>query len=134
MSKAPADTASSPDAEEDEVEEAEEPVNKQATIEPPENDTPKEVAGYVRRMLNETQVKVLYHHGWCKKCFLCVEACPRKALAAGDWGYPILAFPERCVACGMCEYSCPDLAVTVLEAKRRAASKAAHKGLEPQGE
>jgi len=96
----------------------------QSSIEPPKNDTPGEVTKYLRRMLDETECKVLHYQGWCKKCMLCIDVCPRKALAQDEKGFPHLAFPERCVACGMCEYTCPDMAVTVLELKRKAAKKA----------
>jgi NAD-dependent dihydropyrimidine dehydrogenase PreA subunit len=62
---------------------------------------------------DKAQDKVHIYKRWCKACEICVEFCPRKALAMGEDGYPELAFPERCNLCGLCQYRCPDFAVAV---------------------
>jgi 2-oxoglutarate ferredoxin oxidoreductase subunit delta len=57
----------------------------------------------------------------CKGCFLCIRACPVKALeedaASNSTGtYPSrLAHPEKCIACGSCFEVCPDVCIEVYE-------------------
>jgi len=48
---------------------------------------------------------------WCKGCEICVEFCPKDALAMDEMEKANLAFPEKCDGCGMCELRCPDLAI-----------------------
>jgi len=50
---------------------------------------------------------------WCKGCEICVEFCPKDALAMDEMEKANLAFPEKCDGCGMCELRCPDLAIEV---------------------
>jgi 2-oxoglutarate ferredoxin oxidoreductase subunit delta len=59
--------------------------------------------------------KVSFFPAWCKRCGNCVEFCPRKALDHDEWGYPLLARPEACTVCGLCEMLCPDFAISVGE-------------------
>ncbi len=49
---------------------------------------------------------------WCKKCGLCFEFCARKVFETDSLGRPFVAHPEKCVGCGMCDYRCPDFAIT----------------------
>ena len=58
---------------------------------------------------------VTFRTQWCKKCGICVEICPKKALAIGSREYPELANPEACTRCKLCEMMCPDFAITVAE-------------------
>ncbi len=48
---------------------------------------------------------------WCKACRLCIVFCPRKVFKQDEFGRPIIANPENCIACHMCEYRCPDFAL-----------------------
>ncbi len=63
--------------------------------------------------------KVSFYPAWCKRCGNCVAFCPRKALAKDEWGYPLLANPDRCTSCGLCEMLCPDFALSVGESGAR---------------
>lgn len=72
--------------------------------------------------------KVSFYSAWCKRCGNCVAFCPRQALAKDEWGYPVLANPERCTTCGLCEMLCPDFALSVGEAPAQPGAAAAPKG------
>lgn len=60
---------------------------------------------------------------WCKKCGICVEFCPRKALAMGGKEYPELSQPDACTYCRLCEIICPDFAVTVAQRPSKAVAQ-----------
>jgi len=54
---------------------------------------------------------------WCKGCGLCIAICPKKVL---EFNERVKSEPVRmddCIGCHQCENICPDLAVTVKEAK-----------------
>jgi len=48
---------------------------------------------------------------WCKRCFICIEACPQQALEITSEG--VVEIEGRCIRCGLCERQCPDLAIEV---------------------
>jgi 2-oxoglutarate ferredoxin oxidoreductase subunit delta len=48
---------------------------------------------------------------WCKGCGICVEFCPKGALAMDEIEKARLIHPKKCNSCGMCELRCPDLAI-----------------------
>jgi len=56
----------------------------------------------------------------CKGCYLCIEACPKDAIAISESPnaagcYPVMQLPDGvCTACGQCALVCPDAAITVL--------------------
>lgn len=66
--------------------------------------------------------------GLCKGCGLCIEKCPKKALAWSDvlgvYGTPSVEVNELCIACGICASFCPDCAILV-QNKAKMAKEAA---------
>jgi len=56
--------------------------------------------------------KVRWNPDWCKRCHICVEACPRQALILRDDAIIQL---ESCDRLGLCQRLCPDLAIEVIE-------------------
>ncbi|MBN2383015.1 4Fe-4S binding protein [bacterium] len=52
---------------------------------------------------------------WCKSCEICVEFCPTHVLEMQGF-YPVVAHIDQCTACMLCEYRCPDFAITVEKA------------------
>jgi 2-oxoglutarate ferredoxin oxidoreductase subunit delta len=58
----------------------------------------------------------------CKKCYICVEFCPRGAIRGGEDGFPVVD-EEKCNQCGLCEMYCPDFAIQVKPKKEKAAHR-----------
>ena len=65
--------------------------------------------------------KVFIHRDLCKACYLCIRACPVKALDKdsslnSSGSYPVkFALEEKCIACGNCYEVCPDVCIEVYE-------------------
>jgi len=55
---------------------------------------------------------ITINNAWCKSCEICVEFCPTRVLEMKGF-YPIVVDLEKCTACMLCEYRCPDFAITV---------------------
>lgn len=55
----------------------------------------------------------------CKSCSLCIEKCPVKCLSPdesvmGHFGQPSVKCEiEKCIQCGTCEKTCPEMAIRV---------------------
>jgi 2-oxoglutarate ferredoxin oxidoreductase subunit delta len=60
--------------------------------------------------------KIRWNPDWCKRCHICVEACPRQALVLRDDAISQL---EGCDQTGICQRLCPDLAIEVIEPKAK---------------
>jgi ferredoxin len=56
--------------------------------------------------------KIRWNPNWCKRCYICVEACPKQALVLCDDAIVQL---EGCDQAGLCQRLCPDLAIEVIE-------------------
>jgi 2-oxoglutarate ferredoxin oxidoreductase subunit delta len=54
---------------------------------------------------------IVVYHGWCKACGICVEFCPTHVLERGQGGYAVVAHPNKCISCDLCELLCPDFAI-----------------------
>ena len=64
----------------------------------------------------------------CKACGICIELCPDKVFDRDKLGYPVLARPEECSQCLLCEVHCPDFAIEVRRRGRKATGKPAAGG------
>ncbi len=60
--------------------------------------------------------KLRWNPDWCKRCHICVEACPKQALVLRDDAIVQL---ETCDRTGICEMLCPDLAIELIEPKTK---------------
>ncbi len=58
--------------------------------------------------------KLRWNPDWCKRCHICVEACPRQALVLRDDAIIQL---EGCDGTGICQMLCPDLAIELIKPK-----------------
>ena len=65
--------------------------------------------------------KIVIDRELCKGCFLCIRACPVKALQADtqlntSGSYPAkFVLAEKCIACGNCYEVCPDVCIEIYE-------------------
>jgi 2-oxoglutarate ferredoxin oxidoreductase subunit delta len=66
----------------------------------------------------------------CKACGICLALCPRDVFDADERGYPVVARLEACTVCRICEYHCPDFAISISwrEERRRVAAGDAASG------
>lgn len=55
---------------------------------------------------------IRWNADWCKRCHICVEACPRQALELKDDA--IIEIEGYCDRTGLCQRLCPDLAIEVI--------------------
>ena len=83
-----------------------------------------EEVGEKLSMLFEKNGKILFlKEDRCKGCYLCIEVCPFKILEPSNQLNVKGVYPPRlkpnseCSFCGMCEISCPDFALFILEEK-----------------
>jgi 2-oxoglutarate ferredoxin oxidoreductase subunit delta len=60
---------------------------------------------------------IRWNADWCKRCYICVEACPRQALELKDDA--IIEIEGLCDRTGLCQRLCPDLAIEVIEPMSR---------------
>ena len=72
---------------------------------------------WARRGEEPHRVQVLEH--FCKGCGICVDVCPKDALAMSETlnssGYYVaeLTQPDACTSCRICALMCPDVALRV---------------------
>lgn len=52
---------------------------------------------------------------WCKSCGICIALCPKKVYDTNDTGGPVVARPDNCIGCRICEVHCPDFAMSITE-------------------
>ncbi|MCL4368742.1 MAG: ferredoxin family protein [Actinobacteria bacterium] len=57
--------------------------------------------------------EIVIYRDWCKACGICIEFCPTRVFEVGEGGEPIVAHPEECISCDLCELLCPDFAITL---------------------
>jgi 2-oxoglutarate ferredoxin oxidoreductase subunit delta len=67
--------------------------------------------------------------GLCKACGICTALCPENVFDETEMGEPIIARPEDCTSCLLCELHCPDFAIEV----RRRAKKGAAAATDDEG-
>ena len=66
--------------------------------------------------------KVVINRELCKGCYLCIKACPVKALEKDDELNSTGTHPTKpsgdegkCIACGSCYEVCPDVCIQIYE-------------------
>ena len=61
----------------------------------------------------------------CKACGICIKLCPEGVFDTDEQLCPVVARPDDCTACLLCELHCPDFAIEVARPVKKAAGKAA---------
>jgi 2-oxoglutarate ferredoxin oxidoreductase subunit delta len=70
---------------------------------------------------NKAAKEIIIDDQFCKGCNLCMEVCPRKVFTQSSkrsragYSMPQAAEPAKCSVCFLCEMTCPDLALTIIE-------------------
>jgi len=65
--------------------------------------------------------EIIIDEQFCKGCNLCLAVCPRKVFSGSNkrsragYSIPQATDAEKCSVCFLCEMTCPDLAITVVE-------------------
>jgi 2-oxoglutarate ferredoxin oxidoreductase subunit delta len=54
---------------------------------------------------------VRWNSQFCKRCFICVDICPKQTLALRN---DQIIEEENCIRCSLCERYCPDMAIEVI--------------------
>ena len=49
---------------------------------------------------------------WCKGCGICIAMCPKQVLGLQE-NKATVEKAEACISCKLCEYRCPDFAITI---------------------
>jgi len=66
-------------------------------------------------------MSILIDENQCKGCQICIEKCPKNILVISNkrnkkgFLIPEIKEEELCNQCLICEYICPDMAITVTE-------------------
>ncbi len=85
--------------------------------------TPRAVIKTVEAQIDKAEKPLFIYKGWCKRCGICIATCPFQALKWGEDGAPE-SIGEKCKKCLMCEYRCPEAAITVLQARKKGSDNA----------
>lgn len=56
---------------------------------------------------------IVIRQNWCKGCEICVVVCPQACLRMNGGNVAEVVKAEACIRCMLCEWLCPDLAVSV---------------------
>jgi 2-oxoglutarate ferredoxin oxidoreductase subunit delta len=70
----------------------------------------------------------------CKACGICIALCPARVFDADELGNPVVARPDDCTSCLLCEFHCPDFAIEVARPVRKKRAKAETEPAEVDGD
>ena len=58
--------------------------------------------------------ELIINEKWCKSCGLCIVFCPNRVFTPDSFGRPQIDNKDKCIGCKICEFRCPDFAITVI--------------------
>jgi len=61
--------------------------------------------------------EIIINRDWCKGCGVCIHFCPKEVLEKDPFDKVVVAHPENCICCRLCELRCPELASEVIVEK-----------------
>ncbi len=59
------------------------------------------------------EYKITVNEKWCKNCGICAGFCPKQVLFMNEEDELRIDETKGCIGCRMCEYRCPQMAITV---------------------
>lgn len=65
------------------------------------------------RAQKKRRIEITVDRAQCKACGICIALCNRDVYDRDSLGYPVVARPEACTACMLCDWHCPDFAIEV---------------------
>ena len=91
---------------------------------------PEEQAAAAAEAVEESPVSL--DVSLCKACGICIELCPTHVFDATELGEAIVARPEDCNLCLLCELHCPDFAIEVRRKQKKGGGGPAGETDEPR--
>lgn len=64
-------------------------------------------------MVKQKNVRIIIDTESCKRCGICHEFCAHNVFSLTKDGYPEATNPENCTYCQLCDFRCPDFAITL---------------------
>ncbi len=64
-------------------------------------------------MIIKENVQIKIDERLCKRCGICSEFCPQNVFSVRNDGIPQVTAPENCTSCHLCDWRCPDFAITL---------------------
>lgn len=61
----------------------------------------------------DKDIKIMIENKLCKQCGICSALCPKQVFDQKYGDYPVVARPEDCIGCKLCQMRCPDFAIEV---------------------
>ena len=61
----------------------------------------------------------------CKACGICIAVCPEHVFDTAEMGEAVVARPDDCTMCLLCELHCPDFAIEVRRREQKSKEPAA---------
>jgi len=70
----------------------------------------------------------------CKACGICIDLCPEHVFDATELGEAVVARPDDCSLCLLCELHCPDFAIEVRRREKKKGEQEADEAIEAHAE
>jgi len=64
-------------------------------------------------MKAKEKIRISINENLCKRCGICSEFCSQKVFLEQNNGMPQVTVPENCIVCHLCDWRCPDFAITL---------------------
>ena len=64
-------------------------------------------------MSEQAKVQIDINKKLCKACGICAGLCPKQVFTRDEFGFPVVSYIDKCIACSLCELRCPDFAIRV---------------------
>ncbi|OGK09172.1 MAG: hypothetical protein A2Y63_06290 [Candidatus Riflebacteria bacterium RBG_13_59_9] len=64
----------------------------------------------------EDDQSIFINYDWCKRCWICIEFCPKEVYDRSALAQPVPTRIEDCTKCMICVNRCPDFAIVITDA------------------